>query len=334
MIPLGLGCPLTRAPPQIFHLYTALNDEQSSSTSTAHGGLGFIDSSSAVIELGFTLEPPPLPGSPLGPGTTSRRPGRRVKAARRETVTVSARIAQDVHALRYRPGDTGSVVWRASVLFSEFLWSSHLFPPSVPSFLDPNLLSASDSTTTAKILELGAGTGCLAMLCKNLVGSSMKWTLSDQCDALKLIRKTLVMNDVDPNASHARFEIEEVDWVEVASRKRRPNKEDGAEGYDVILAVDCLFNESLVLPFLHTIDHFARPPPTAGESAPRPATLVVIVSELRSSEVMRLFVSEWLGLGGWTVVRMPREALGKERGLGLASPKYVVWCGWKTASDR
>lgn len=237
-------------------------------------------------------------------------------------MTVEIKVAQDPHTLRHRPGDTGSVAWRASVLFAELLWSYRLYPSHSEDdapFLDV------ERFRRAKVLELGSGTGALAMACRSLLDpASARWTVSDQFDSLKLVRRTFALNGVDPDSTSTPFEIQEVDWVEVASRKRRRHDDDE---YDIILAVDCLFNESLVLPFLKTISHFSRP---ASSSAP--PTLVIVVSELRSAEVFRLFLGEWLRLdeGAWKVVRAPRGSLGGARGLGMDGRRYAVWCGWKT----
>lgn len=237
-------------------------------------------------------------------------------------MTVEIKVAQDPHALRHRPGDTGSVAWRASLLFAELLWSYRLFPSRSEDdapFLDV------ERFRRAKVLELGSGTGALAMACRSwLDPTSASWTVSDQFDSLKLIRRTFALNDVDPDSASTPFEIQEVDWVEVASRKRR-SLEDGQ--YDIVLAVDCLFNESLVLPFLKTISYFSGP-----ASPSSPPTLAIVVSELRSAEVFRLFLDEWIRLdeGAWKVVRAPRGSLGGSRGLGMDGRRYAVWCGWKT----
>lgn len=324
------------------------------------GGLGFIDAASPVLDLSFTLLPPLVqPTSPSfppasGPSSVSkalatrptvkpqrkRRQSKTSKDRPKDEVRISLQCAQDPHALRHRPGDTGSVAWRASVLFAELLWSYHLFPhTSNPATLEEEDVPFLDveKFRRSKVLELGCGTGSLAMACRDLVEpSTSKWTASDQFDNLKLVRKTFSLNGVSPSSGSGPFKIEEVDWVDIArSRARgksRTASDGGDEKYDIILATDCLFNESLVLPFLHTISYYSHPlsePPSS-----MGGTLVIVVSELRSPEVFRLFLDEWIRLdeGSWKVVRIEKGGLGGGRGLGLAGRKYGVWCGWKTVS--
>jgi hypothetical protein len=94
-------------------------------------------------------------------------------------------------------------------------------------------------------------------------------------------------------------------------------------GYDIALAVDCLFNESLVEPFVNALDCIS-------------AKAVIVVSELRSPEVLRLFLETWLKKEGWEIWRACKagEEGEVESNPPLLGKKYVVWVGWKASANR
>jgi hypothetical protein len=96
------------------------------------------------------------------------------------------------------------------------------------------------------------------------------WTATDQYDNLKLVRKNLRLNGLEDTPS---VNIAELDWLNV----RPPRAGDGNEElYDAIVAVDCLYNEALVAPFVRTLDRYA----ILGK------TTVYVLVELRSSDVV------------------------------------------------
>jgi hypothetical protein len=148
-----------------------------------------------------------------------------------------------------------------------------------------------------------------------------QWIATDQAALLPLIGKNVAGQDQKTIGQHVR--VEELDWIETASvyarrqqqahaAPRRTDPTSLGDSIDLILAVDCLYNEALVIPFLHTIAYHA------GHS-----TAVLAVSELRSSDVMLSFVSEWLALeqGSWEIWRV--GALGPVFDGG----RNVIWVG-------
>jgi hypothetical protein len=176
-------------------------------------------------------------------------------------------------------------------LAKHLLSESHVPPKTHSALLNSSTLSQ------ARILELGSGTGLLAILLNSLCKS---YTASDQFDNLKLIQRNLEINgvavpqhtrrdgDYKGAAGGGEAEIEEVDWVAISherarrgtsASKKAPTEElNGREGdYDLILAVDCIYNESLVVPLVDTFAEYA------GRGKP---TLVWVVIELRSSDVV------------------------------------------------
>lgn len=341
---------------EIFDIYSRLagSTETSSGGQTASdgqksgNGLGFLDSSSSVLEIEIEINQPKelnshFNGSQGVLGSfSSKKRGRSYKPKPKERVpesrTITARLHQDIFAINHRKGDTGSVVWRATVDFAKLLWYDLLYPQNQGidegsgSLLDMNLL-----VSAQRILELGSGTGALAVLCDTMFPSDSKssWTVSDQSSLLSTISKNFDSNGLkhlNEFQSSSRYQIEEIDWLEIETDWIKANSAKQSSkietNYDVIIAVDCLYNESLILPFLHTLDLIAKP-----QSLGRSATLVLIVSQLRSEEVLRLFIESWIHLPFWKVFRVDLNGLRSDLKLSLSSPKYVIWFGWKVNSS-
>ena len=211
--------------------------------------------------------------------------------------------------------------------------AQHRFPPlDEKPLLDPARLSA------LSILELGAGTGLLALL---LAPICRAYTASDRLENLQLVARNLALNSVPVDArssagsvdtttversktvskknrsasaeapAHAVI-LEEVDWVEVSrdrEKKRQRSDRDtwvpascmlttrtlhtnasslrerhhldlastSYGDFDIVLAVDCIYNENLVASLVDTFGEYTR----AGGR-----TLVWVVVELRSSDVV------------------------------------------------
>lgn len=239
---------------------------------------------------------------------------------------------------------------------------------SCPLFLPSSMASTS-------ILELGSGTGVLSCL---LAAHFRRWTCSDIGSMLPLLRKNVKRNESSaptaPTSLHrsgavkqgdkkkdeeeGKTEIIELDWTWPSKHLKKilgasgREEEDQIPRYDVVLAVDCLFNESLVQPFVKVLNCVD-------------AGIVVIVSELRSPEVLRYFLEHWLasageqgidGQSGWEVWRACKSDAGDDATpeAGLSGPlpdrdgvarlssqeqaradkpllgrKYVVWVGWR-----
>lgn len=82
--------------------------------------------------------------------------------------------------------------------------------------------------------------------------------------------------------------------------------------WDLVFAIDCIYNPSLLPALVTTIDAVS----TAGR------TWVVVVAELRQEDVLREFLDLWLkqdSSGKWRITRLE----------GLLDAHFVVWVGLK-----
>jgi len=146
-----------------------------------------------------------------------------------------------------------------------------------------------------------------------------QYTATDIPDLLPLIRKNLALNfdgcsDLTASTSGSNVTVEELDWLHV--HRTPPSTRArffpfAADPLDLILAVDCIYNPSLLPALVETIDFLTTPGKTA----------VLIVIELRQEDVVREFLELWIAKGGWEIWRVRGEFL---------SSRYAVWVGWKT----
>lgn len=173
------------------------------------------------------------------------------------------------HHLRHDPSLTSSLY-----LAQHLLTQHHLPSTAITSLFDKHALSSSS------VLELGCGTGLLAILLSPLCQS---YTATDLRDNLDLCSRNLELNGIGANASKSHdVELEEQDWVEISESAKRRDRVGTARTtpdrtYDLVLAVDCIYNEFLVQPFVDTLCHYCQP---------GSGTIVLVVVELRSSDVV------------------------------------------------
>ncbi|KAJ7449684.1 putative methyltransferase-domain-containing protein [Mycena latifolia] len=295
-LPLGSERVLD-ADEEVFILYS-----KSTPSSSEHRGLGYLDSRSDTLTLSFELSSLPNLAVPK-----SKRRKSTTRPVQEKTVEIQ--LAQDKTALRTRTGDTGSVVWKASIDFAQLVLQQH-HTKSPVSILDPERLES------ARILELGSGTGLLSIALSPLV---LQYTATDIEELLPLIRKNLSLNF--PGWPHVQTKpgisapghnvlVEELNWqtLQSALPSRRPQLfPPPSPPVDLVLVVDCIYHPALLPPLLAAIDHVSAPESTA----------VLVVMELRAEDVTREFLECWLALGEWEVWRVGNDEsavgmLGKE----------------------
>ncbi|KJA18039.1 hypothetical protein HYPSUDRAFT_205657 [Hypholoma sublateritium FD-334 SS-4] len=301
--------PVTDVDEEIFILYSELQRNSGNDTTAGFRGLGYVDSHKDILEIKFVIKDALPPSTPVA-APSKRRHTKVPKAVRASEKTVEIELMQDKTALRSRKGDTGSVVWKASIDFAQMILQQ-FYSGSDSSLLDRENLHA------YHVLELGAGTGLLSVALSPLV---RYYTATDIAPLIPLIRKNVAHNfpissgaQLKASEKRSNISVEELDWiaVESASPSQRTKIYNTAERpIDLLLVVDCLYHPVLIPPFLATIEHLAIPGRTA----------VLIVSELRAEDVMRDFIQGWLEIPGWEIWRIPNDDLGKN---------YVIWHGWK-----
>ncbi|KAL1762706.1 putative methyltransferase-domain-containing protein [Schizophyllum commune] len=326
---------------EIFLLYTALQAHPISEE--AHRGLGYLDSHHDTIEVVIEFDDedasngtvgspassgPSTPASRTPPSTLTKRPlnsrthsGGKHRSSRhahtRKTVkpwgpqSVQVELYQDKTRLHTTKGDTGSVLWRASIDFARMILRQ-FHHRSRESFFERESLSE------LRVLELGAGTGLLPVLLAPLV---KHYTATDIAGLTHLISKNVHLNAADHDLSNV--VVDTLDWEQLhctsVSRRRKAFPDDAP---DLILAVDCIYHPSLVGPLVSTINHFASPDKTT----------VVVVSELRAEDVLRGFLEAWLGSNGtrWEIW----HAGDGTDGPGLLGVPYVTWVGRKVSVPK
>jgi len=175
-----------------------------------------------------------------------------------------------------------------------------------------------------------AGTGLLGIALAPLARS---YTITDIKSLLPLIQKNVSLNspgwhDGFLDNSKSNITIEELDWLVFASLPKSgtaharycpvPRATSALElesadhvAWDVVFAVDCIYNPSLLPALVDVIDAIS----TAGR------TWVLVVVELRQEDVLREFLDLWLkqASGRWEITRVE----------GMLDLHFVVWAGRK-----
>lgn len=132
------------------------------------------------------------------------------------------------------------------------------------------------------MLELGSGTGLLAILLSPLCKS---YTASDLLINLRLCSRNLQLNGIDVVSDVGNVvRMEEIDWFDMPTSRGSEVIDTSDYEYDLILAVDCVFNEALAIPLINTMNRYCR-------TGSRTVALVVV--ELRSPDVVSVSSSFW-----------------------------------------
>ncbi|KAJ6493572.1 putative methyltransferase-domain-containing protein [Mycena vitilis] len=307
-LPLGSERVLD-ADEEVFILYS-----RSTSATPNERGLGFLDSHSDVLTLNFELKSPSTHELPKRKSTrkSTSRPVR--------DKTIEIQLAQDKTALRSRAGDTGSVVWRASIDFAQLILQQQHAKSPVSIF--------DESLRDARVLELGSGTGLLSIALSPLVSH---YTATDIQPLLPLIRKNLALNfsgwsdapsTLDISAAGQKVSVDELDWQSLHSTppaRRTRLFPLPSTPFDLVLVVDCIYHPALLPSLLTTLDYVTSPG----------STTVVVIMELRAEDVTRQFLEGWLSLGEWEVWRIGSDEFTE--GMLAPDTAYVTWVGWKDA---
>ncbi|KAF4594049.1 hypothetical protein EYR40_008847 [Pleurotus pulmonarius] len=294
---------------EVFLLYSTLQSSSPSAPGDPFRGLGHVDSKTdtLIVKIELTVPLSSKSGSTTTSGSAKESPRKHHKKATsknatRPDISLEVELWQDKTALRSRKGDTGSVLWKASVDFAQAILQQLYFGNTGdrPKLLDPERLKASH------VLELGAGTGLLAILLSPYV---KHYTATDIEALIPLIRKNISSNTIDrvhaslPSsikaAQHSsNISTQTLDWLDLhalASPTLRTKYISAVspEPVDLLLIVDCIYNPSLLPALVSTIDTLAIPE----------RTVALVVVELRAEDVIREFLTLWLALDSWVIRR-------------------------------
>jgi len=182
-------------------------------------------------------------------------------------------------------GTTGAVVWKVTPRFAEWLSS----PSNI--LAQHGIVSAESS-----VLELGSGIAGIVPL--TLAPLVQQYIATDQVYALKLLKENIDSNTGTAKQTGARtkkpskkpspaqsstIQVQSLDWEtdDVNSFLKSSN---AAEGVDLVIACDCIYNYALIKPFVQTCVDICRAR-TSGQP-----TVCVIAQQLRQPDVFE----EWL----------------------------------------
>ncbi|KAF5353071.1 hypothetical protein D9758_008761 [Tetrapyrgos nigripes] len=298
---------------EVFSLYTDLQSYSGSgpNSSSSFRGLGHVDSHQDVLVVNFELTEATTSADGVDHDSRSRKKRKSHRERKAKSIDVEVQIAQDKTALRSRKGDTGSVVWKASIDFARLVLQGAHFPSHETwSLFDYAKLKESH------VLELGSGTGLLAVLLSPLV---KKYTATDIEDLIPLIQKNLALNLPNwPDVNKSNVSATSLDWLVLRNTTPQLRSRNFSfEPIDLLLIVDCIYHPSLLPAFLETIDYLTTPG----------STTVLVVVELRAEDVIREFLERWLAMPLWKIWRV-----GGGDG-GLMDRPYVLWAGWKELEE-
>ena len=208
-------------------------------------------------------------------------------------------------------GTTGAVAWKVTPLFAGWISKEDniLFESGV----------LSDQST---LLELGCGTsGIIPMALAHKVD---RFIATDQEYVFKILKQNLVNNPLAMTVSKkgkqrglnrrnrtsasadSNIDVVALDW-ETSSVLSLPSVlPSGTSGVDMVIACDCIYNESLIVPFVETCTDICR----LRKSSPEKIlpTVCIVAQQLRSDIVFVAWLSEFLKT--FRVWRIPDEVAG------------------------
>ncbi|KAI0512886.1 putative methyltransferase-domain-containing protein [Xylaria bambusicola] len=129
------------------------------------------------------------------------------------------------------------------------------------------------------ILELGAGTGFLAILCAKHLGARHVTTTDGDESVVDYLKENLVLNDIEERKSVTARTLwwgEELKgtWVE---------EECSSDPYDVVIGADITYDKEAIKALIQTLQHLFQM---------RPGLLVIIAGVVRNADTFQTFQNE------------------------------------------
>ena len=224
-------------------------------------------------------------------------------------------------------GTTGAVVWKITPLFAQWIASdtNFLFRSSV---LDERSL----------VLELGTGvSGIIAITMARRIG---RYIATDQEYVFKLLKANIEDNFFEAKGSgsgsnvakyqgkghihnhnlcvRGKIEVLALDWessiVSSLPTKIATSSAEVSQTIDAVIACDCIYNESLIIPFVRTCADICQL--NTAHSTKKP-TLCIVAQQLRSNLIFEAWLKAFHNL--FKVWRMPDDLLidGVKGGSGF-----------------
>ena len=224
-----------------------------------------------------------------------------------------------------KEGTTGAVVWKITPLFAQWIASdsNFLFRSSV---LDERSL----------VLELGTGvSGIIAITLARRIG---RYIATDQEYVFKLLKANIEGNLLKAKGSgsnvakhqgkghvqgnnscvRSRIEVLALDWessiVSSLPTKIATSSAEVSQTIDAVLACDCIYNESLIIPFVRTCADICQLNNAYSTKKP---TLCIVAQQLRSDLIFEAWLKAFHKL--FKVWRIPDDLLidGVKEGSGF-----------------
>lgn len=205
-----------------------------------------------------------------------------------------------------------AVVWKVTPRFAEWIAS-------------PNFLSKA-GYLSADTVALELGTGVSGVVALTLGPMIKKYIATDQDYVIRLLKQNISENlpapqgapkktnaknrRPQPSTRQARIETLELDWEldSVSSLSsvlaQGQSSEDGRNGVDMIIACDCIYNETLIEPLNNTCAQICR---LRSADAPDKPTICLIAQQLRTYEIFETWLRSFHRL--FHVWRVPDELL-------------------------
>ncbi|KAI1207086.1 uncharacterized protein F4807DRAFT_213362 [Annulohypoxylon truncatum] len=225
-----------------------------------------------------------------------------------------------------RPGSTtGAVVWKITPLVADWLarsdnllWTSGILSPS------------------SNVLELGCGiSGLVGLVLAPLLS---RYTLTDQSYVARLVEKNIDENShlqtssKPSTTSHKRkgrptvvqskteLRFLALDW-ELDEVTSSLTGDDKAKSFDVVIACDCIYNDTLIQPLVQTCADVCGLR-SADENATDKPAVCLVAQQLRDPEIFEGWIKEFSRY--FRVWRVPDNALTEEL---RSNPGFVVHLG-------
>ena len=222
-------------------------------------------------------------------------------------------------------GTTGAVVWKITPLFAQWIASdSNFFFRS--SVLDERSL----------VLELGTGvSGIIAITLARRIG---RYIATDQEYVFKMLKANIESNFLEAKGSgsnvakyqgkghvhndnpciRSKIEVLALDWessiVSSLPTEIATSSTEVSQTIDAVLACDCIYNESLIIPFVRTCADICQLNNAYSTKKP---TLCIVAQQLRSDLIFEAWLKAFHNL--FKVWRIPDDLLidGVKGGSGF-----------------